>query len=103
MKSHMLAVEPGTVEKPWLNIKNSRSIISYYIVYFIIFLGIAGGVVQSYFKFILVPLDKKPLCLVYQEDFDDGNEDRVFGLSKAQNGDLTGGSLLREVSMDGFG
>lgn len=99
----MLTVEPGSVEKPWLNAKNPRSIISYYIVYFIIFLGIVGGVVQSYFKFILVPLDKKPLCLVYQEDFDDGNEDRVFGLSKAQNGDLTGGSLMREVSMDGFG
>ena len=103
MKSHMLTVEPGSVEKPWLSAKNPRGVISYYIVWFIIFLGIAGGVVQSYFKFIQVPLDKKPLCLVYQEDFDDGNEDRVFGLSKAQNGDLTGGSLMREVSMDGFG
>ena len=50
-----------------------------------------------------VPLDKQPLCLVFEEDFKDGNEDRVFGVSKAQNGDLTGGSLMREVSMDGFG
>jgi hypothetical protein len=103
MKSHMLTVEPGTVEKPWLNAKNPRAVISYYIVYLIVFLGIAGGIVQSYFKFIRVPLDKQPLCLVYEEDFEDGNEDRVFGLSKAQNGDLSGGTLLREVSMDGFG
>lgn len=103
MKSHMLSVEPGSLEKPWLGTKNPRSIISYYIVYFIIFLGIAGGGIQSYFTYLNVPLDKQPLCLVYQEDFQDGNEDRVFGLTKAQNGDLSGGSLVREVSMDGFG
>lgn len=103
MKSHMLTVEPGTLQKPWLDVKNPRAIISYYIVYLVIFLGIAGGVVQCCFKYMQVPLDKQPLCLVFEEDFKDGNEDRVFGVSKAQNGDLTGGSLMREVSMDGFG
>ena len=61
----------------------------------IIVIGLAGGGVQSYFKFKNVPLDREPLCLVMEENFDD--EAKVFGT----NGQ--GGTFFREVNMDGFG
>jgi len=91
MKSHMLP-EGAVVDKPWKGKKTSREIFSYWIVYFIIALGLAGGAVQSYFTYIHVPLDKAPLCIVLDENFD--NEASVFG---------PGGSFFREVNMDGFG
>ena len=91
MRSHMLS-DSNPIEKPWKNIKTTRAIVSYWIVYFIIFLGIAGGAFQCYWTYINVPLDKQPLCIVLDENFD--NEDAVFG---------PGGTFLREVNMDGFG
>lgn len=91
MKSHMLA--DGTeVPKPWTEKKNPRATFSYWIVYFIVFIGIAGGAVQCYFTYIRVPLDRQPLCIVLDENFD--NEDTVFG---------DNGTFFREVNMDGFG
>ena len=91
MRSHMLS-DSNPISKPWKNIKSTRAVISYWIVYFIIFLGIAGGAFQCYWNYIHVPLDKLPLCIVLDENFD--NEDAVFG---------PGGTFLREVNMDGFG
>ena len=91
MKSHMLK-EEDEVSKPWNDVKNPRAAISYWIVYVILFLGLAGGAAQVYFQYRAVRLDRQPLCLVFDEEFD--NPDKVFG---------EGGSFFREVSMDGFG
>ncbi|PPQ71069.1 hypothetical protein CVT24_009870 [Panaeolus cyanescens] len=95
MKSHMLSLpENEKLPKPWLDKPNPRATFSYWIVWITIFLGIAGGAVQCYFTYIRVPLDKRPLCLSFEETFDDNNEARVFG---------EGGTFFREVNMDGFG
>ena len=91
MRSHMLS-DSNPISKPWKNIKSTRAVVSYWIVYFIIFLGIAGGAFQCYWTYIHVPLEKQPLCIVLDENFD--NEDAVFG---------PGGTFSREVNMDGFG
>ena len=52
---------------------------------------LAGGVVESYFKYADAQLDRQPLCLVFHEDFD--GEDAVFGAS---------GTFQKEVSIDDF-
>ncbi|KAF9473865.1 ectomycorrhiza-upregulated GH16 glucan endo-1,3-beta-glucosidase precursor [Pholiota conissans] len=91
MKSHMLT-EGTEVPKPWTEKKNPRATFSYWIVYIIVLIGIAGGAVQCYLTYIRVPLDKQPLCIVLDESFD--NEDAVFGEN---------GTFFREVNMDGFG
>ena len=91
MRSHMLP-DSTPVPKPWKEKKNPRAVISYWIVYFILFLGIAGGVFQCYWTYVHVPLDKLPLCMVLEENFD--NEAAVFG---------PGGTFFREVNMNGFG
>jgi hypothetical protein len=84
--------EGSEVPKPWKEGKNPRATFSYWIVYIIIFFGIAGGAVQCYFTYIDVALDREPLCLVFDENFD--NEDSVFGPN---------GTFFREVNMNGFG
>uniref|UniRef100_A0A8H7Y360 GH16 domain-containing protein n=1 Tax=Psilocybe cubensis TaxID=181762 RepID=A0A8H7Y360_PSICU len=91
MKSHMLP-EGTEVSKPWAAKKNPRAVFSYWIVYFIIFIGLAGGAVQCYFTWKNVALDTAPLCLVLEENFD--SEEGVFGEN---------GTFFREVNMDGFG
>ena len=91
MRSHMLS-DSNPISKPWKNIKSTRAVLSYWIVYFIIFLGIAGGAFQCYWTYTHVALEKQPLCIVLDENFD--NENAVFG---------PGGTFLREVNMDGFG
>jgi hypothetical protein len=45
----------------WLE---TASGLSYWILYFIIFLGIAVGAFQCYWTYTHVPLDKQPLCIV---------------------------------------
>lgn len=84
--------EGATVDKPWTSKKNPRATFSYWIVYVIIFCGLAGGAVQCYMTWTHVALDKQPLCLVLDENFD--NEATVFGEN---------GTFFREVNMDGFG
>jgi len=58
----------------------------------VLFLGLVLGGFQCYFGYKGVRLDKKPLCLVFEENFD--SEDAVFGPN---------GSFTREVNMDGYG
>ena len=91
MKSHLLPPDT-TIPKPWKEGKNHRATFSYWIVYFFVSIGLAAGALQCYWEYSRVPLDKKPLCLVFQENFD--NEDAVFGPN---------GTFFREVSMNGFG
>ena len=91
MRSHMLS-DSNPIAKPWKNKKNRRAIFAYWIVYIIISLGIALGAFQCYWTYTHVPLDKQPLCIVLDENFD--NEDTVFG---------PGGTFFREVNMNGFG
>ncbi|KJA17901.1 glycoside hydrolase family 16 protein [Hypholoma sublateritium FD-334 SS-4] len=91
MKSHRLP--PGAeVPKPWVQGKSARAVFSYWIVYLIVLVGISIGAVQCWLTFVRVPLDRKPLCLVLDQDFSD--ESTVFGPN---------GTFFREVNMDGFG
>ncbi|RDB22986.1 Beta-1,3-glucan-binding protein [Hypsizygus marmoreus] len=91
MRSHMLS-EKNPMLKPWNDVKNPRATFSYYLTYAILFIGAAAGAVRCYFGYKGVRMDKKPLCLVFEENFD--NPETVFG---------EGGSFFREVNMDGFG
>lgn len=52
--------------------------------------------IQCYFTYKNVLLDRQPLCMVFDEEFD-GSESDVFG----QNNQ--GGKFMREVDMSGFG
>lgn len=91
MKSHRLP--PGTeVPKPWAQDKGARAVFSYWIVYLIVLVGISAGAVQCWLTYVRVPLDRKPLCIVLDQDFSD--ESTVFGPN---------GTFFREVNMDGFG
>jgi len=91
MPSHLISFDEP-VPKPWREEKNPRATFAYWLTYFVVFVGFAGGIVQSYFKYANAQLDRKPLCLVFEENFD--NEDAVFGPN---------GTFEREVNMDGFG
>lgn len=93
MKSHLIK-EGEEVPKPWTEGKNPRAAVSYWIVWVLFFLGIAGGAVQCYFQYAGVRLDKQPLCLVLDENFANDNPEAVFGER---------GTFFREVNMDGFG
>jgi len=57
-----------------------------------IVVGVALGVLRCYFGYKGVVLDRQPLCLVMEENFD--QEESVFG---------DNGHFFREVNMDGFG
>ena len=89
-RSHRLS-DSNPISKPWRIIKSTRAVFSYWIVYSIIFLGIAGGAFQCYWTYTHVALAKQPLCIVLDENFD--NENAVFG---------PGGPFF-EINMDGFG
>ncbi|KAJ3855773.1 glucan 1,3-beta-glucosidase [Lentinula lateritia] len=63
--------------------------------------GLGLGVLQCVLTYIDVSterMDRQPLCLVMEEDFN-GGEDAVFGSGPGGEG----GSFWREVNMDGFG
>ncbi|KAF7335512.1 Glucan 1,3-beta-glucosidase [Mycena venus] len=78
----------AAVPKPWTQKSNPRSTFSYYLTSF----GI-----QSYFTYLNVRIDGAPLCLVFSENFNAGDDAAVFGSSGSQ------GRWLREMQMDGFG
>ncbi|KAG6826845.1 hypothetical protein H0H92_014177 [Tricholoma furcatifolium] len=91
MRSHMLP-EGHVVAKPWAEHPPKRMAIAYYLTYLMIILVIAGGAVETYFDYKNVQLDRQPLCIVLDENFD--NPDTVFGPN---------GTFFREVNMNGFG
>ncbi|KAF8236768.1 concanavalin A-like lectin/glucanase [Tricholoma matsutake] len=97
MPSHMIT-NPGSLPKPWAAARSRtpRAIISYYLVYAVVAIGAAIGALQCYFQYKGVMLDRQPLCLVFEENFDDPAT--VFGQVGTK-----GGSFMREVNMDGFG
>ncbi|KAJ6615840.1 concanavalin A-like lectin/glucanase domain-containing protein [Mycena sp. CBHHK59/15] len=87
----------AAVAKPWTLTPNPRARISYFLTYALVAVGAALGGVQAYFAYTTVRLDRQPLCLVFDEAFDAGDDAGVFG---SENGK---GRWLREVQMDGFG
>ncbi|KAF8891406.1 ectomycorrhiza-upregulated GH16 glucan endo-1,3-beta-glucosidase precursor [Infundibulicybe gibba] len=91
MRSHMLP-DDKPMPKPWNDAPNPRASFAYYLTYFVIMLGLAGGAVQCWWNYTHVLLDKQPLCMVLEENFD--SEESVFGEN---------GTFFREVNMDGFG
>ncbi|KAJ6577945.1 concanavalin A-like lectin/glucanase domain-containing protein [Mycena capillaripes] len=87
----------AAVAKPWTKKPNPRATFSYYLTWFLLLGGASLGALQSYLTYRHVRLDREPLCMVFSEDFDSGDDNGVFGTT---NGD---GRWLREVQMDGFG
>ncbi|KAJ7077220.1 glycoside hydrolase family 16 protein [Mycena epipterygia] len=85
------------VAKPWTKKPNPRARISYFLTYALVAVGASLGALQSYLAYRNVRLDRAPLCLVFQDNFDDGDDAGVFGTAS------TPGRFLREVQMDGFG
>lgn len=92
-KRSTMISEKNPVNKPWDDSgKSARARFAYFITWFLIFLGVAGGVIQAYFAYRNVLIDRAPLCLVLDQDFSD--EATVFGDK---------GSFFREVDMSGYG
>ncbi|KAF7335513.1 Glucan 1,3-beta-glucosidase [Mycena venus] len=87
----------AAVAKPWTQKPNPRATFSYYLTWFLLFVGASLGGVQSYFSYHNVRIDRAPLCLVFSEDFNAGDDAAVFGSGGSP------GRWLREVQMDGFG
>ncbi|KAJ7709250.1 glycoside hydrolase family 16 protein [Mycena olivaceomarginata] len=85
------------VPKPWTKNPNPRATVSYYLTWVLLFVGAGLGGVQSYFAYSTVRLDRAPLCLVFEDEFNSGDDAAVFG------GGGQAGRWLREVQMDGFG
>lgn len=114
MTSHMLT---APYPKPWLSKPNPRAKISYVLTWVMLFVGaallvqlhchilnpsytgIALGTIQSYLTYTRVALDREPLCLIFNEDFNEGDEAGVFGSGIAGDG----GRWFREVGVGGFG
>jgi hypothetical protein len=69
---------------------------AFWSVYAVVFIGAILGAVQCYFQYTGIALDRQPLCLVMEENFNDPAQ--VFGEPGG-----TGGTFMREVNMDGFG
>jgi len=95
MQSYMLT---APLPKPWLAKPNPRAKISYYITWFMLFVGLALGAIQSYLTYVRVALDRQPLCLIFDEEFNEGDEG-VFGTGIAGDG----GRWFKEVGVGGFG
>lgn len=99
--------ESLAVPKPWLTAKNPRARISYWTVYVMLFVGIAVSVIQCIFVYKNALLDRQPLCLVLDENFDTFDEDlwlREVDISGFGNGqfDMTTGSSRNSFVKDGF-
>ncbi|EJF59429.1 concanavalin A-like lectin/glucanase [Dichomitus squalens] len=77
----------GKIEKPWLTEKDTRLTLAYWIVYFVAFLGVAGGAIRCYFAWKQT-LHLGNLCLVMEDNFD------TFDLEN---------TWTQEVTMSGFG
>ncbi|KAJ6492438.1 glycoside hydrolase family 16 protein [Mycena vitilis] len=88
----------AAVAKPWTLKPNPRAIFSYYLTWILLFTGAALGGLQSFFAYKNVRIDRAPLCLVFSDDFNAGDDAGVFGGGTSQKG-----RWLREVQMDGFG
>ncbi|KAJ7796114.1 glycoside hydrolase family 16 protein [Mycena olivaceomarginata] len=85
------------VQNPWTKNPNPRATVSYYLTWALLFVGAGLGGVQSYFAYSTVRIDRAPLCLVFEDEFNSGDDAAVFG------GGGQAGRWLREVQMDGFG
>jgi hypothetical protein len=93
-----MTADPGSLLKPWvaINARSPRAKFSYYVVYVVVFIGAILGAVQCYFQYTGVALDRQPLCLVMEEDFNDPVQ--IFGEPGGK-----AGTFMREANMDGFG
>ncbi|KAF8824735.1 hypothetical protein HHX47_DHR7000447 [Lentinula edodes] len=109
------ASDGSLVEKPWREGPSAaelsktpfmkriftRKRISRMLPHLLALVGLGLGVLQCVLTYIDVSterMDRQPLCLVMEEDFN-GGEDVVFGSGPGGEG----GSFWREVNMDGFG
>ncbi|KAJ7723832.1 glycoside hydrolase family 16 protein [Mycena maculata] len=99
MKSTALppAAPYAAVDKPWTKKPNPRARISYWLTWCLLFVGLALGALQSYLTYRNVRIDRQPLCLVFEDDFNEGDDANVFGSG------TTPGRFMREVDLSGFG
>ncbi|KAI1782034.1 concanavalin A-like lectin/glucanase [Ganoderma leucocontextum] len=77
----------GTIEKPCLTEKERHTTLTYWMVYVIVMLGVAGGAVRCYFAWTQTPRLGN-LCLVMEDNFDTFDTENTW---------------TQEVSMSGFG
>ncbi|KAI7785121.1 hypothetical protein LA080_008157 [Diaporthe eres] len=78
----------GEYEKPWLeDPKFKRTKYNNYVIYVFVFLGVCAAGVVAYFQ--IRPAISGPICLVYEDAFDQGKLDDKF--------------WNYEVTLDGFG
>ena len=84
MRSTMLT---GGIQKPWLQEKDTRLAVAYWLVYFITFIGIGLGGLRCYFTY-RDTLRLGKLCLVMEDNFDTFDTDFTW---------------FHEVDMSGFG
>ncbi|KAF9479518.1 concanavalin A-like lectin/glucanase [Pholiota conissans] len=90
--STRLATPLTKADKPWLATRAPRSLTSYFITLFFIFLGLAGAAFLCFSGFESAQkliLDPNSLCLVMSDDF--------------TGGDLDSGSWVKDVELGGFG
>ncbi|GJJ14723.1 hypothetical protein Clacol_008990 [Clathrus columnatus] len=90
MKSTLLQGE-SKILKPWLNKKDWRVAVSWWITVFMIMLGVAASAFYSYWEYLKTPMITQPLCLVMEDDFN------TFSV------DTPGATWTREVDLSGFG
>ncbi|KAJ7149763.1 glycoside hydrolase family 16 protein [Mycena crocata] len=96
----------AAVAKPWTTKSNPRATISYYLTWALLFAGCGLGGLQSYLTYRNVRIDRAPLCMVFNDDFLEGDDAAVFGTRTPLDVPGAGGQdgrWLREVQMDGFG
>ncbi|KAJ7848509.1 glycoside hydrolase family 16 protein [Mycena olivaceomarginata] len=67
------------VPKPWTKNPSPRATVFYYLTWALLFAGASLGGVQSYFAYSTVRIDRAPLCLVFEYEFNSGDDAAVFG------------------------
>jgi hypothetical protein len=88
-----MSIKNAPLSKPWLVARDPSARIAYFLTYGIMALGIIGGAIRCYFGWKGVSVMKGNLCVVFDEDFQSG-EQGLFGEN---------GKFFREVDMSGFG
>ncbi|KAJ7792299.1 glycoside hydrolase family 16 protein [Mycena olivaceomarginata] len=86
--------------KPWTKNPNPRATVSYYLTWALLFASASLGGVQSYFAYSTVRLDRAPLCLVFEDEFNSGDDAAMDGFGNGQF-EMTTASSNNSFLLDG--